>query len=758
MAVARITAPGSSSIIGAGVVAGLSAVENADAPTATSAVDDSVTIAAFPPPGVPVTVGFEVWVGGVLVPLSRMRGGVTVSRSLDRALQEWQFAVSVDDGRGFFGSPFDALGPAMGNAPITIYGIYLTPSGVHRYPLITNGVADSSHRYADPTSSTDGYAEEFSGTCGMGRFDRQVVTYVSPAGAGYSRDYHIARMFSLIGDSSTALEGMHRVDRELQFVDADPVTSSQALADVEHRKILRNRYDQLVNPRLGARFGYNVIAGFAEGDMVGAIKVEVTHPGDVITDVTLVGSQQLTKPAVAAGGGSGRTSATTEVEVDGPYEVQRAAYSQSSACTLTSLGGSSGVAPVIPRLLTITTVEQDSGVVVSQRIQVWSYRWVQGPRYTYNATGDRLCLPGVYLDSTATESGSEPGYAEPFERWRLVSDTLTRNFYDKQGLDGPVADPGAGEPWGWGLTATPVPPGGTATGYKLGSVTDVQQFYAVKRALKARDGVSGPWDGIDAIEDVLVNGAGEGLAGDGIEDLRLTQRTVQVDTADGIGKLQSSTVYHLGFDRPPGDLFWYTSTFGSSLAAEIFRVVETDLTSYASLTAGQSAVTTVKVDANGNQIGDATTTIAVGDRPDVDRIQSTTPATPGAATADPSQNQPIKVRVTATGLLLTHQNHIVKTTLDYPENVDELVDVALAMIEEGAAAMAVIPIAANFQLAEGDWIHVRYLPLEMDQDMQIRTITHQRDDYGAQCLTTLLCSIYPSIAGTGAGETPDDGN
>ncbi|HEX9641945.1 MAG TPA: hypothetical protein VGB13_11605, partial [Candidatus Krumholzibacteria bacterium] len=683
-------------------------------------------------------------------------GGLSVERDVHRTMQTWAFQVPVSaDGVGYFGSPFARVGPAIGKQDVDVYGTYRTATGVHRYPLIRYGLCDSSGRSSGP----DGHLESFEGTDVGGRRDRKTVTLVIPAGHGLPAEGVVRRLMALAGETRFRLEACARMDKEVPAVDANPVGLSAEIMEAKSRALLWDRDGNLVNPKLGARNGRPIQAVLEERDLIAAATVQLQSPGDVVTEVTLTGTQQVTRTAEEQ---CGHESVPTEITVEAPYLPWHAAFSQSGACTLTPLSPAAGLAEVQPISVTRNIVERRCGVVLSETVEVWAWKRIEAARYLFTS-GVRSCRV-VYLDADGTINGSEPAFVESSERWRLISRTVKRHYYNQAGYGN--APSGTGEPWADafsveggtfidGVEQNPPP----KRGYRLGSITDSYGWYQVRRALKEAIPAT-PWEEIDP-SDGLALGNGEGVVA-ATESFMQTGREVEVIDSTDDGYLEAVRLYRYGFMRRPGNSFQYADGSESAQETENFGLTGLDQTTYAMPRGAESSHSFVSTrfafDGAAARLIESQSGNAEGAPPPADRIPAegeaafdptlfeTPEESEAARTARATEAQQIKVRMTAPELLTTHESREVKTSSSWAETLEELAEEAARIILQSAAHGVLFSTPANFQLAEGHWIRLRCRPIGVDHDVEIQSVRYSHDGYRTPCVSAFVGKIYPELA------------
>jgi hypothetical protein len=715
----------------------------------TLEVDGSTSDAAVPRAGTVQEVGLEVEVSGAAVPLGELLG-VEVDRDWSRPTQSWGFSMPLAESAARFGSPYDRVGPGMGKQEVDVFGTYRTATGVHRFPLIRGGIVDNSQRRA----GAGAYVEQFSGGDKGARRDRRNVTLVLPAGHGLYRDRIIRDVYALAGETAFRLERMRQAYKEVQLVDSAAPDLPAELAATEGRALYYDRAGALTNPKIGVRGNKPILLTLEEGDLLLIADVESSHPGDVVTDVTLTGTEQVVREPEEACGLE--THPPQEVVIFGPYTPWHATYSQGSGCGLTDLD------PLLlplpddtPISRTRTTIVERCGVVVMEMVEVFGWKRIETARYQYGAAGALNCRGGVFLDADAMVNGSEPAFAQSFERPDiLLSRTVTRHFYDKPGFgftgNHLVTDP-----------EHKLVTGSGTTGYRLGSVTTTDAWRHVRKALKVRvPGTS--WEEVDPTNGLLVTGNGEGVA-EASESFGRIGKQVEVVDTDAKGYIDSETVYDQGFALRPGNGYQFAGgdTFASQ--TEVFGLRGWRVNAYLSK-AGEAGHKFVSVpyfyDGTTAKAQPGTIEDRDGARPAVDRIQpegedafdptlfETDEEREAARNARPTESRQIKVRMSAPSLLATHEPREVKTSLSWAENIVDLAEAAAHIILLSCRHAILFTTAANFGLKEGDWIRLRCRAngMQLDHDLEIQAMRASSGPWPQPCVTAFVGAVYPEIA------------
>lgn len=675
--------------------------------------------------------GLIVYVGGLPVPMSNLLS-VEVDRSIDRPRQTWMFAVIWKSPTGFFGNPLSLLAPSLGNQRVDIFGVYRVSDGsTRKYPLISNGLVSESVCSIGP----DGWRETFNGFDSSYRVGRVPVTLIVPAGSGMTRAQLVQKIFTAAGETMFMLGASGVVNKEVQLVDADPVSVAQDMLGTENRYpswdvngFLR---DVQVAPYSGEILEFELL----ERDILRDTEADLTTPGDVITSITLTSTKQVTKSPNQA---CARKVTTTEQVTYSLYGPKTSLKIQNSACALNASGESPAVERYIPVQRVVSTTEEVCGTLVVESTMTYSYRRQEAARYQWSAADHAfVCISGVFLDADATPSGQETAYVDRRERWLLTSSIVTHHYYDKINFTGPDGE--TSDPWFGHFRGTGINTDNPGTGYKLGSITDSMAYYYRQAALKAQTSPAVAWETIEPAPGVLVTGAGYGVSGDREEFMRI-ERQVNILKSQGPGYLASSTNYIYRWGIRPGSAYWYRGDVSSGDPSEIFVLANHQSTSY--VPAGEASHRVYFVnfdDLQGGVVG-STISTATGAPPAIERMQDEGDEAPVTET------QTIKSQVTAPGLLAEHEPREVKTSVSWAESEDELSTLGeLKILESVASTVELECRGAYFPIRDGCWGRLRVRPWNYDGPALVKGVRHWRDEPSPFVThTSLTLLIMPS--------------
>lgn len=732
----------------------------------TGACDSTLTQGAIPLAQSYQEAGFEVYVGGRLVPKSMMVGKIEVDTQLERQLNTWVFLTAVTTPAGVFGSPFDRVGPPTGLLDVDLYACYKVNGQVVRWPLMLHGVATLSKRIADLSRGTRvGWYEQLEGLDRGGRFDGMPGTLVIPPGANLRRDQVVEALIGSAFDASSTpdlffnFEAGNPVNKEVQLIDGDPWQLGQEMFALEGRRLLRDPQGFNWNPRLGLYRNPDAVPVFTIDERL-ILSVQTFEmdgpPGKIPTSVTLTGTEQLTSDPAAP---AARKVVPQQQEVFESYLPNQAWFEQDLACALTAL--SVGGAPSLIRTkLIVTTLEYLGPTLVAQTVETYAYVQPEAARYAWDETTHAaVCQPGVFLPFGAVSGDQAGAWASPTEQWLLQSRVRSQFFYDAVGYQGPIGLPT--DRWYQGLSGTAggINPG---SGFFLGSITTTEEYYMRRHAYKAAAGAT-PWQSIDPIDGVLLRGSGEAVA-DAAAQFVVTKKVVDVQRADTAGTLVSTEDFSYSFGLYMGADFQYQVNNGqvSSQPEETFELTGLSTTVYVPISEGagfQQVQTAYSFDGSATSpLGDPVIQTGPGAPPTVAQLPKLTPDPtlfPGGQNADPNQTQPIKVEITMPALLATHPPYKVKVNMPWAEGMQELADAGLFIIEQAAAAHCTFTTPLLGMVYAGDWITLRERPFGIDGLGQVVEAKHWTNGTPSDpFLSTFVVAMYPIVGGV---EVPEIG-
>ncbi len=734
---------------------------------ATIEADGTPGVLAVPPAGTVQEAGIEIYVDDELIPMDSLVGQWQVSRNKRENVQSGSFTVALDEwGQSPLGDPWATLGSPTGKKPIDFIGVYRdTETGnVYRYPLLPDGIADNVHR----ESGASGHTESYQVLDKMAAYTRTPVTFIVPPGHGLPRGRMVRKIFEALGETGFFLEDGGRSYKDLQLVDANGVAEAQQIVDIENRVVRRDRFGRVVNPTIYPSPSKPSTFTITEEDILSMTVVSVVFPADVITEVTATGTEQIH---------SDEPSDECADVTDPPVEVRSfrtfhpfvAPYRQNADGSLTAYTVPAGGYDDTNQLfsLVITRITKRCGTVSREESETWEYLNPEAARYYWNPTDGlwramstsgplstllvSLGADGTPISDTANPPG-EPAYQYQKARWTRTSYTRKSNYYDAPGW-------GSSDPYGDDrLVAGFVSADDTGyTGRYLGAITRSYSFHNPRVATKDR----GPYpdtsfDEIPPIDLVKRLGGGETVQ-DFYETFRLTNVQVELVSASGAYQQSVEAVqYAYAVESNGNGRYQYSDGSISQHQFTTLQWVGSDKTTY--LPTGENQHTAITVPSRLNPTPDLQTTIESGIAsapPPVDYLPGYEPFDPNAFLDEEDQTfgvearrgetRPIKVTVSADGLLEDHWPSIRKVDYPYAENEDELASAAVEVMRQSMVAAVQLTLPANFLIDEDSILDVTHRPsgLGINKRCPIASITWAGGPL-QPTLTNVNLDVYPT--------------
>lgn len=606
------------------------------------------------------------------------------------------------------GSPMGWLGPPGGKGAVRIDAILLTASGPRTIRLVTNGLFDNSSSAITPGGDT----RTFNGIDAGGRYDRQLVTLTFPPGHGQTRGAVARRILQAIGvpAGSIAMPPTGRMYKGLQAIDRPGLALAQELLAVDLLELYRDR-DGIFRART---IGFNESARtelvFRSEDLllgIGNLGESSTSEGP--TSVTLTGSAQVVREEC------GRKTVSQTVESYAVYApvVTLKAQAPGVLGTITSTGLTQGAASLILVSRVVRDTEFDCETVMSERIRTYGWYNPTVWRYRLDTTGAIDEYNGGYINEAGAVTDDSFELRQwSTERFVLLSDVTTRHEYDERGF----------------LTR---------------SVTDSDGYVRRLRALKTRVAPSDDWETEPFVATLLIAGSGDGLvvpageyfaAGFGGGAVK-TRETVSYDVTDD-GYVQRQATSFEEWTMRPGTSALYNGAFESADSQQQFLVSRVEETVYGANTEGSHSEVTTTRDVSGRVTSVVVKSAEDGHLPSAARRTDLDPdpsiydddsEAAFAASASRYENQPIKVRVDADALLAVREAAEDKSNSEWAETPEELEQLAIHAIREGAKLQVQFALPFNPVIRRGHRVQLIVEALRWNYDVFVRTVRHQED-------------------------------
>lgn len=711
---------------------------------------------ALPATGQVQCAGMEIRVNNVAIDGDDLVGARSVKRSRRTNIESnAQFGVALREwGVSPLGDPFAVLGSPTGKKNIDIFGVYEDQDDgtLYYFPLMSRGIAASPERESDPEA---GHFERYN-VLGPGtRIQRTPVTIIFPPGHNLTRDQMVKKILTQAGETHFALEECNHALKEKQLLDADPISASQEIIDIEGRGLRWDRNGDAVVPHF-----YQSPPAYAlevdEDDILAISTVRVEQPTDVVTSVTVTGTQQL--PAKTGEGE--KTPPCLRVDTFRNFAIWRATYLQTY---FTGALSPSGAPTTTTRIQIAHRVETcrtyRDAVLIREQVRTFFYNDPEAARYFWDAGSHAWkATASVYLAAGAAPGDDNIAHRDPQDKWTLMDYQDTHHFYDLPTWANGVYSLVLGsEPWLdlFSSSQSGIYAGArTNDGAYLGSVTDRYGWGIRRTAMKAS--VPGQtYEDTEPRNGVKKLGGGEAVL-DSAYSYRHIGRSANLVFGTADGYKQREEAWEYGYAIVPGGTnYQFTDGTLSNEPDEHMQLTSEVQTTY--LPTDENIYKKV---VSATPLGGNTVTVVSdepGAPPAIDYLPGYLPAQDtNQLTADEISNkveahrgetQPIKVfyEVTDAVILDNHLPRIVKVDMPDAENVDELTDVAIDIIRESMITKINVELSAVFLIAEGDFIRLTHHPAGIVDRYCIVNDIEWHDAGGPRdpLTTSLELELYP---------------
>lgn len=741
------------------------------------------------PRGVTQVVSMELWLNGSMVSQQNLRDSLSVSRDFNNIVQSWGFTTPLNTAEGPFGTPFACIGPSIGKDNVTIYGVYWTVSGPIRIALLTNGVVDNAHREA----GEGGIFEVFNGVDSGGRYDGVKITKQFPPGHGLPRGRVGREIMASIGETQVDFEDGNRMDKELQLVDTEPLSTLAEIFEVENRKLYWSSDAYAVNPQVGrVRPDEHIAFSFEERDLLRISTVSLDSVANVITLVVANGTKQgTTGPCGVV------WQTTTEFTYESPYTMRTSLYKQNADGTYDTVPTPDPLTdPVLVKKIE-TKKAFKCDTLIEEIVKTWEMVRTEVPRHLYEgvyfpwtpaAQNPELdngwrCI-SCYTDDNNGVGGG-PAYRESVESLRLFSIShtyYTYIYYGYGNVSGGFTSSAGVFEWVDALSLPPFsdyrqynPNSNEAQvgqyGQAIGSVTFFARWGHIEGAIKARLGYPYPlslWDEIepDVDQEIWGNGSGvnninsnvstasfilpEGAQWTRDYDVLMPWNiTCNVFYGDSNNFLIQDDLYQWGWRAPRGNAFYYNENDSRSEQSQTLQLTDSIVNTYSETGESHSQITT----STDNITGHITTVVTnglPGHLPAIERLD-VVDANPVIyqdgeqvelnQDAKRSDTEQITVTVPFDFFLTCHVPREVVVEFPWAENLEELQQQSEALAQESSAMVVSFTLPANFLIREAQAIHLTYRPLGIDHNLRVSTVGWSQDT-ASPITTPVSCKLY----------------
>jgi hypothetical protein len=664
-------------------------------------------------------VGFRVLRDGVEIPPHLILSIEPGPLRIDNLVHPWTVETPIPSP---FGSPSAYKGAPPGLGRVDIQGIYLTPTGIHYVPIITGGLVDNAQLTRDAEGRKIG---RYQGLSSGARHDRILAELYRAPGHGLGRDRVIGEAAALAGWTAQSLAPGGRMDKEIAITANDSwAATCLELAEVDGRTLTEDSFGNLTNPIDGYNPSRPVDLVLGMHQLGGS--QNVTPPGDIVTRITVTGTQQITREAC------GRRTTEQPSFSKSNYAPRVAVYQQNGAGTLLSTGLVQEDASLQITGRTLSVREWACDTLLAERVYTYGYYNPLAVRYkVLDATGNVSAENGVFLYEG--EAGDDTmAYRWPRERLVLIGYTESIYGYDEDGF--------------------------------LVTVTTRKDFpHFIGAALKSRPNTTVGWEDADWITGRLLLGNRSGVRnaatvdpsaytehmprevpgndyaglspGQEREREVITYDNLVTETPGGllVGNVQRQTTQRYTYHAPQGSLWQYAGEEGKSVEWERLALYEEEALDYLPEEGDGSHGEVRTVSREGKAAEVDVQHGLEGYLPAATRSLDLTPAASSYANATDAANAlpasrsetaPIEAEVIDYGLESFHPRNEARISSQWAETPEELQAIGVREIREGSAYQISIELAgANFLIRPGHRIQAAGIADLLDDDASPADLT-----------------------------------
>ena len=702
-------------------------------------LDDTPGQMSRPPAGTVQVVGFEVDLDGTPINFGTLSPNLEVHLTYDNILGDFTFSAPLPSP---IGNPSTYLGPAPGLHRIDIYGIYLTSTGVHKIPLISNGIVTREERSIETDGSR---VVQYTGSDAGGRFDRKRITLYLPPGHGFTRPEVVTLMAELAGAGGAATGTSQKMYHPVALIDSEWIPPAKDMMALSGR-ILHWETDGSFSTPVDGFDGSSPSLNLTKQDVLRAQRITLDVNGDVVTKIIATGNASVVTDTQT------KTTRKQVVEVYGPYAPVQLGLSQRSDGTFGTTGAVTGTATQMLISRTTTISEYDGTSLISQVITNEGWYNPISARYIQQSDGTWLYVVGCFLPTgTATDDTAQAftWQAEKFVCTGRSETVYTFDVFNNNYLKSEV-------------TRTDKPMLALADlRFRSSSnvAWDVSSFETPRFMLGSKAGVV-------ALASTLQPNSALGPSevpvsifsiNPGVEKTR-----VEIDyTVDALGFIHQQRKTTYDYLTLVGPDYLYAGGFEGAAATQSLQPSQVETTSYA-VAVGDSyhdeIVTTQTYGANAG----VTTTVTEGvdgSLPAAAQLKDLVPpqgiytnpaqAAELARAASPLQSQPIEATFENYFLEEDHPQYEELLSSQWAESPAELQAWEVYLIREGAAATFVAAVPANFFITPGtvlsfafDVVDFLGYGVDVPFDVWVRDVRHRLSGIDGPFLTIVTGRVY----------------
>jgi hypothetical protein len=597
-----------------------------------------------------------------------------------------------------------------------------------RYLLIGTGEALSG----EVSRSKAGVILTLNGTIAGERAEGKPVDYRLGVASGKQRSAVIREIAALAGIGSVAVVAPGTVNAPIDIAESTWWETCAGLAALSGQRLYWRRDGALATCPKRITYGDPVLMTIGEHLAESTLKVD--FPSRVVTEIRATGSAVLTGPCETI------TEATTQDVYAFRPPLKATAVIETDG-SLTDIAAPEAAALILDRRIE-TFRETRCGTEISVYVREWGWKLIETWRFTLDDGGtdppgpvtrdsyhaDRF----IFAESPdMTGAGNEPAYLYPRERWVIISETWTVHQFD-------------GEGW------------------KIGSTTYAKGWRWPETAIKTATVSEQDWPSVNLVPGLPVAGDGRGIGDIGqsetytpgaanptlggpflvISTSVLSHEVTTHTVVDGY--ITQTTVERFGYRRPSGNLALFSDGSTSLYDQSEYGIIDREVTFYEAVGEASHRKTVLKTDFSRVEYGEPSPTAPMT----VDVMGGYLPTAERLVEKDhdaAASSQPLEVIVRAAFLEDCWPRRTVTKSYPLAETQNQLRELALADLADGAAFVVSGEMPALFPLAAGDVVFVDAPDIGVQSRVRLWSVQHSTGPGEAEARTSIEGRFSPGF-------------
>lgn len=610
-------------------------------------------------------------------------------------------------------------------------GRYWSASGaeIARYLLIGDG---------ETLSSAAGYSKTgieltLSGTVAGQRREKAEVDYRLEAGSGKPRSTAIREIAAEAGVTATAIYAGGTISAPIEIAEQPWWETAAGLAALAGQRLYWRGDGTLATCPKRISQADGIVATISTANLRADDSISLQWPAEVVTEIRASGSETVSDPCETV------TTETTQKIYAFRPPLRATAVIETDG-TLTDISNPGASALILDREI-LTRRETRCGTEVSTYVRESGWKIVETWRFTIEDGGTDPPGPVtrdtyndgkfIFAESPALDgTGTEPAYLDPFERWRVLSETWVQHRFD-------------GEGW------------------KIGTVTYRKGWRWPETAIKTATIAEQNWPGVNLVPGLPTAGDGRGIGAIGqseaytlgaenptlggpfqiIGNSVLSHEVVTHVVVDGY--IAQTTVEVFGWRRPAGNLALYSDGSTSLYPAEQYGIISREVTLYEAISETSHRMTRIKTSFLEVEYGAPDPQSPM----ESSELEGYLPAAERLAEMDPTaaaQSKPIETIVRAESLSCW-PTRTERKSYTLAENQADLMLLATDDLADGAAVKVGASMPACYALAAGQVVFLDLPELGIQRRARLFEVVHSTGPGPAESRTQFEARYSPGF-------------